>query len=159
LQGSFIMEKLTDMVEEAVLKEFDSLSRRGGVLGAMETYYQRGKIQDESLYYELKKNTGEYPIIGVNTYVSPNTLGENYCRPPTLLTRATYEEKRAQLDNLNEFKRRNRKKSAAALDYLKKSVLSGGNIFAELLETVRVASLGQITQVLYEVGGKYRRNM
>ncbi|MGB7912853.1 MAG: methylmalonyl-CoA mutase family protein, partial [Desulfobaccales bacterium] len=159
LQGSFIMEKLTDMVEEAVLKEFDSLSRRGGVLGAMETYYQRGKIQDESLYYELKKNTGEYPIIGVNTYVSPNTLGENYCRPPTLLTRATYEEKRAQLDNLNEFKRRNRKKSAAALDSLKKSVLSGGNIFAELLETVRVASLGQITQVLYEVGGKYRRNM
>ncbi len=159
LQGSFIMEKLTDMVEEAVLKEFDALSRRGGVLGAMETYYQRGKIQDESLYYELKKNTGEYPIIGVNTYISPDILAENYCRPPTQLTRATYEEKRAQLDNLNKFRQRNQEKAAVALDSLKKTVLSGGNIFAELLETVKVASLGQITQVLYEVGGKYRRNM
>ena len=159
LQGSFIMEKLTDMLEEAVLKEFDALSRRGGVLGAMETYYQRGKIQEESLYYELKKNTGEYPIIGVNTYISPDILAENYCRPPTQLTRATYEEKRAQLDNLNKFKQRNQEKTAVALDSLKKTVLSGGNIFAELLETVKVASLGQITQVLYEVGGKYRRNM
>jgi methylmalonyl-CoA mutase len=159
LQGSFIMEQLTDMVEEAVLKEFDALSRRGGVLGAMESYYQRGKIQDESLYYELKKNTGEYPIIGVNTYLSPDILGENYCRPPTQLTRATYEEKRAQLDNLHKFKERHREKAPAALEALKKTVLSGGNIFAELLETVQVASLGQITQVLYEVGGKYRRNM
>ena len=148
LQGSFMMDKLTDLVEEAVLKEFDSLSRRGGVLGAMETYYQRGKIQDESLYYELKKNTGEYPIIGVNTYISPNILAENYCRPPTQLTRSTYEEKRAQLENLNEFKQRNQGKAAAALDSLRQTVLNGGNIFAELMETVKVASLGQITQVL-----------
>ena len=159
LQGSFIMDRLTEMVEEAVLKEFDSLSRRGGVLGAMETYYQRGKIQDESLYYEMKKNTGEYPIIGVNTYLNPNILAENYCRPPTQLTRSTYEEKRAQFENLNKFKERHGAKAAAALDSLKKTVLSGGNIFAELMETVKVASLGQITQVLYEVGGKYRRNM
>jgi methylmalonyl-CoA mutase len=159
LQGSFIMEKLTDMVEEAVLKEFDALNRRGGVLGAMESYYQRGKIQDESLYYELKKNTGEYPIIGVNTYISPDILAENYCRPPTQLTRATYEEKQAQLDNLNNFKQKHREQAPAALDALKKTVLSGGNIFAELMEAVKVASLGQITQVLYEVGGKYRRNM
>ncbi|MGB8991082.1 MAG: methylmalonyl-CoA mutase family protein, partial [Desulfobaccales bacterium] len=159
LQGSFMMDKLTDLVEEAVLKEFDSLSRRGGVLCAMETYYQRGKIQDESLYYELKKNTGEYPIIGVNTYISPNILAENYCRPPTQLTRSTYEEKRDQFENLNEFKQRNQGKAAAALDSLRQTVLNGGNIFAELMETVKVASLGQITQVLYEVGGKYRRNM
>ncbi|MCL4504079.1 MAG: methylmalonyl-CoA mutase family protein [Deltaproteobacteria bacterium] len=159
LQGSFMMEKLTDMVEEAVLKEFDALSRRGGVLGSMETYYQRGKIQDESLYYELKKNTGEYPIIGVNTYISRDILAEGYCRPPTQLTRATYEEKQAQLKNLNEFKERNKATAPAALEALKQTVLSGGNIFAELMETVRAASLGQITQVLYEVGGKYRRNM
>jgi isobutyryl-CoA mutase len=159
LQGSFFMEQLTALVEEAVLKEFDALNRRGGVLGAMESYYQRGKIQDESLYYELKKNTGEYPIIGVNTYLSPNIQAENYCRPPTQLTRSSYEEKRAQLDNLNKFKERHREKADAALDALKKTVLSHGNIFAELMETVRVASLGQITQVLYEVGGRYRRNM
>jgi isobutyryl-CoA mutase len=159
LQGSFIMEQLTDMVEEAVLTEFDALNRRGGVLGAMESYYQRGKIQDESLYYELKKHTGEYPIIGINTYINPNMMAENYCRPPTQLTRATYEEKQAQLDNLNNFKEKHREEGAAALEALKQTVLNGGNVFAELMQTVRVASLGQITQVLYEVGGKYRRNM
>jgi methylmalonyl-CoA mutase len=146
-------------VEEAVLKEFDALSRRGGVLGAMESYYQRGKIQDESLYYELKKHTGEYPIVGINTYINPNILAENYCRPPTQLTRATQEEKQAQLDNLNAFKAKHRGEAAVALESLKKTVLSGGNIFAELMEVARVASLGQITQVLFEVGGKYRRNM
>jgi methylmalonyl-CoA mutase len=150
---------LTDMVEEAVLEEFDAINRRGGVLGAMESYYQRGKIQDESLYYELKKHTGEYPIVGINTYINPNIMAENYSRPPTQLTRASYEEKQAQLDNLNKFKEKHRDKAPAALEALKKTVLSGGNIFAELMETVRVASLGQITQVLYEVGGKYRRNM
>ena len=159
LQGSFIMERLTDMVEEEVLKEFDSLSRRGGVLGAMESYYQRGKIQDESLYYELKKHTGEYPIIGINTYINPNILSENYCRPPTQLTRATYGEKRTQLENLQKFQQGHQGQAEAALDSLRKTVLTGGNIFAELMETARVASLGQITQVLYEVGGKYRRNM
>jgi methylmalonyl-CoA mutase len=159
LQGSFIMERLTDMVEEAVLKEFDSLSRRGGVLGAMETYYQRGKIQDESLYYEMKKNSGEYPIIGVNTYVNPNILADSYSRPPTQLTRSTYEEKRTQLENLRSFQERNRARAVMALDSLKKTALNGGNIFAELMHTARVASLGQITKALYEVGGKYRRNM
>ncbi|MBI4836890.1 MAG: cobalamin B12-binding domain-containing protein [Candidatus Portnoybacteria bacterium] len=159
LQGSFIIEKLTDMVEETVLNEFDSLSQRGGVLGAMESYYQRGKIQDESLNYELKKHAGEYPIIGVNTYVNPNVMAENYSRTPTQLTRSTYEEKQAQLENLNEFKEQHKEKVQAALDVLKQTVLRGGNIFAELMETVKVASLGQITQLLYEVGGKYRRNM
>jgi methylmalonyl-CoA mutase len=159
LQGSFIMDRLTDMVEEAVLKEFDSLSKRGGVLGAMESYYQRGKIQDESLYYELKKHTGEYPIIGVNTYLNPEVQAENYCRPPVQLTRSTYEEKRSQLENLNKFKEKNQGEAAAALDSLRKVVLSGGNIFVELMKTVRVASLGQITGVFYEVGGRYRRNM
>jgi methylmalonyl-CoA mutase len=159
LQGSFIMEKLTDLVEEAILKEFDQISRRGGVLGAMESHYQRGKIQDESLYYELQKNTGEYPIIGVNTYINPNILKEDYCRPPTELTRASHEEKMAQWENLKEFKRRHQNESGPALEALKKTVLDGGNIFAELMQTVRVASLGQITKVLYEVGGKYRRNV
>jgi len=159
LQGSFIMERLTDMVEDAVLKEFDALSRRGGVLGAMEAYYQRGKIQDESLYYEMKKNSGEYPIIGVNTYTNPNILAENYSRPPTQLTRSTCEEKRAQLENLRAFQERHRAAAGASLAALKQTVVSGGNVFAELMNTVRVASLGQITKALYEVGGKYRRNM
>jgi methylmalonyl-CoA mutase len=159
LQGSFIMEQFTDQVEEAVLKEFDAVSRRGGVLGAMESHYQRGKIQDESLYYEHKKHTGEYPIIGVNTYINPDTTSETYCRPPTQLTRATYEEKWAQLNNLNRFKEKHREQAQAALARLKETVLTGGNIFATLVDTVRFASLGQITQVLYEVGGKYRRNM
>lgn len=159
LQGSFMMERLTDMVEEAVLHEFDSLSRRGGVLGAMESHYQRGKIQDESLYYELKKHTGEYPLVGINTYVNPNILAENYCRPPTQLTRATYEEKKSQWENLRKFKEQHQAEAGPALDSLKKTVRSGGNIFAELMKTVRVASLGQITAVLYEVGGRYRRNV
>jgi len=159
LQGSFLMERLTDMVEEAVLKEFDSLSRRGGVLGAMEAYYQRGKIQDESLYYEMKKNSGEYPVIGVNTYTNPNILAENYSRPPTQLTRSTYGEKWAQLENLRAFQQKHRAQTGPALEALKSTVLSGGNVFAELMNTVRVASLGQITKALYEVGGKYRRNM
>jgi methylmalonyl-CoA mutase len=147
------------MVEEAVLKEFDRLSRRGGVLGAMETYYQRGKIQDESLYYEMKKNSGQYPIIGVNTYINLNILAESYSRPPTQLTRSTCAEKRAQLENLHSFQERHRAPAAVALDSLKKTALAGGNIFAELMNTARVASLGQITRALYEVGGKYRRNM
>jgi methylmalonyl-CoA mutase len=159
LQGSFIMDRLTDMVEEAVLKEFDSLSKRGGVLGAMESYYQRGKIQDESLYYELKKHTGEYPIIGVNTYLNPDVEAENYCRPPVQLTRSTYEEKRSQLENLNKFKEKNKGEAEAVLNSLREVVLTGGNVFAELMQTVRAASLGQITGVFYEVGGRYRRNM
>jgi methylmalonyl-CoA mutase len=159
LQGSFLIEKLTDMVEEAVLEEFDNLSRRGGVLGAMESYYQRGKIQDESLNYETKKHSGEYPIIGINTYINPDAMAKDYSRPPTQLTRATRKEKQAQLDNLNKFKKQHREEALVALEALKRTVLRGDNIFAELMKTVKVASLGQITQLLYEVGGKYRRNM
>ncbi|MCM3764062.1 fused isobutyryl-CoA mutase/GTPase IcmF [Neobacillus niacini] len=158
LQGSFIVEELTDLVEEAVLQEFDRLNDRGGVLGAMETQYQRGKIQDESMYYEMKKHTGELPIIGVNTYLNPN--------PPSLeeidnmeLARATTEEKELQIHNLREFQEAYKNESAAALKRLKETAVSGGNIFAELMETVKVASLGQITRALYEVGGQYRRNM
>ncbi|WP_010677228.1 fused isobutyryl-CoA mutase/GTPase IcmF [Bacillus timonensis] len=158
LQGSFIIEELTDLVEEAVLQEFDRLNDRGGVLGAMETQYQRGKIQDESMYYEMKKHTGELPIIGVNTYLNPN--------PPTEedlnnieLARATKEEKELQINNLKEFQQRNQDNVNEALTRLKQVAVTNGNIFAELMETVKFASLGQITNALYEVGGQYRRNM
>ena len=159
LQGSFAVEKLTDLVEEAVLAEFESISGRGGVLGAMETHYQRGKIQDESLVYEHRKHAGEYPIIGVNTYLNAEAAGENYIRPAIALTRASYEEKMGQITNLRKFQEKHRKAAPAALRKLKETALSGGNIFEELLKTVRVASLGQITKVLYETGGQYRRNM
>jgi len=156
LQGSFIIEELTDLVEEAVLQEFERLNSRGGVLGAMETQYQRGKIQDESMYYEMKKHTGELPIIGVNTFINPNASEEDY---EIELARATEEEKEQQIANLRAFQERNRDKAPAALRRLQEVAMSGGNIFAELMETVKVASLGQISAALYEVGGKYRRNM
>jgi len=156
LQGSFIIEELTDLVEEAVLQEFERLNARGGVLGAMETQYQRGKIQDESMYYEMKKHTGELPIIGVNTFINPNASEEDY---EIELARATEEEKEQQIANLRAFQERNRDKAPAALRRLQEVAMSGGNIFAELMETVKVASLGQISAALYEVGGKYRRNM
>ncbi len=159
LQGSFIMNRLTDIVEEEVLREFESISNRGGVLGAMESHYQRGKIQDESLYYEHRKHTGEYPIIGVNTYINPASQTEDFMRPETELTRSTLEEKQAQIENLGKFQERNREQVGAALNRLREVALSGGNVFAELMNTVRVASIGQITNLLYEVGGKYRRNM
>jgi methylmalonyl-CoA mutase len=156
LQGSFIIEELTDLVEEAVLQEFERLSARGGVLGAMETQYQRGKIQDESMYYEMKKHSGELPIIGVNTFINPNASEEDY---EIELARATEAEKEQQIRNLREFQERNRDKAPAALRRLQEVAMSGGNIFAELMETVKVASLGQISAALYEVGGQYRRNM
>lgn len=158
-QGSFIIDWLTDRVEEAVLGEFESISRRGGVLGAMESHYQRGKIQDESLSYESGKDSGEYPIIGVNTYINPNSLNDNYVRSPVLLTRASLKEKRSQCANLKKFQKKNKKKAKEALEDLRKTALAGGNIFAELMNTARYASLGQITELLYEVGGKYRRNI
>ncbi|MED4988242.1 methylmalonyl-CoA mutase [Geobacillus sp. NFOSA3] len=158
LQGSFIIEELTDLVEEAVLKEFERLNDRGGVLGAMEMQYQRGKIQDESMYYEMKKHSGELPIIGVNTYLNPNPPSEEELNN-IQLARATYEEKELQIKNLREFQERNKDKVDAALERLKQVAISGGNIFEELMETVKVASLGQITRALYEVGGQYRRNM
>ncbi|TCW39294.1 methylmalonyl-CoA mutase [Laceyella sacchari] len=156
LQGSFIIDELTDLVEEAVLKEFERISDRGGVLGAMETQYQRGKIQEESLYYEMKKHSGELPIIGVNTFENPNPPAETV---EIELTRATPEEKQAQIDRLRAFQQAHRNEAPEALERLKEVARSGGNLFAELMETVKVASLGQITHALYEVGGQYRRNM
>jgi methylmalonyl-CoA mutase len=161
LQGSFFMDWLTDEVEEAVLKEFERISDRKGVLGAMETQYQRSKIQDESMYYEHLKHSGKLPIIGVNCFENPDTESAEY-RPAgscIALTRASAEEKQAQLDNVRKFQKKNQKKGEAALKRLKEAALNGENIFAELMETVRVTSLGQITHALYEVGGKYRRNM
>jgi len=158
LQGSFIVEELTDLVEEMVLLEFERLNDRGGVLGAMETQYQRGKIQDESMYYEMKKHTGELPIIGVNTYLNPNPPSEEETDNMEL-ARATKEEKELQINNLREFQDRNKDKAPQALQRLKETAVNNGNIFEELMETVKVASLGQITRALYEVGGQYRRNM
>jgi len=158
LQGSYFMEWLTDAVEEAVLQEFERLSERKGVLGAMEVHYQRAKIQQESLYYEHLKHSGKLPIIGVNTYENPDAVEQpaGGCIP---LTRATPEEKMAQLTNLRAFQERNRHQAQAALKRLKDVALSGANIFEELMQTVKVASLGQITAALYEIGGRYRRNM
>jgi len=155
-QGSFIIEELTDLVEEAVLKEFEAISERGGVLGAMETGYQRGKIQEESLYYEHKKHDGSYPIIGVNTFRSKHSDAV----PAKLeLARSTEEEKQSQLKRLTEFHARNARAAPAALERLKRVVIENGNVFAELMQTVRVCSLGQITKALFEVGGEYRRSM
>ncbi|MGG3924993.1 fused isobutyryl-CoA mutase/GTPase IcmF [Metabacillus fastidiosus] len=158
LQGSFIIEELTDLVEEAVLKEFDALNERGGVLGAMEMQYQRGKIQDESLYYEMKKHNGELPIIGVNTYLNPNPPSDEQLNNLEL-ARSTKEEKNLQINNLKNFHEKNKKESPLALEKLKQTAIQQGNLFSELMETVKVASLGQITKALYEVGGQYRRNM
>lgn len=156
LQGAFIIDELTDLVEEAVMQEFERISSRGGVLGAMETQYQRGKIQDESMYYEMKKHTGELPIIGVNTFINPNASEDDY---EIELARATEDEKEQQILNLRAFQESNRDKAQVALRKLQEVAMAGGNIFAELMETVKVASLGQISAALYEVGGQYRRNM
>jgi len=158
LQGSFIIEELTDLVEEAVLAEFERISERGGVLGAMETMYQRSKIQEESMLYEHKKHTGELPIIGVNTFLNPAVDKEGYKIPETL-ARATKEEKDQQIANLRAFQARNKAQAPAALEALQLAAERGENIFAELLNTVQFASLGQISKALYEVGGQYRRNM
>lgn len=157
LQGSFIVEELTDLVEEKVLEEFERINDRGGVLGAMETQYQRGKIQEESMYYEQLKHSGELPIIGVNTYINPNASIEEIDKLE--VARASKEEKEQQIRNLRVFQERNKGECAQALKRLQEVALSGGNIFEELMETVKVASLGQITKALYEVGGQYRRNM
>lgn len=158
-QGSFFTEWMTDVVEEAILKEFESISERGGVLGAMERAYQRGKIQDESLKYERLKHTGEYPIIGVNQFIDPLTLADDYVMKEPELRRATYEEKRLHLDRCIKFNADRADTQPEALAKLKKVALEGGNIFAELMHTVRHASLGVIVNKLYEVGGQYRRNM
>jgi methylmalonyl-CoA mutase len=157
-QGSFIVEELTRLVEEAVLAEFDRITERGGVLGAMETGYQRSRIQEESLYYEQLKNSGEMPIIGVNTFRNPDADAAG-ATGSLELARATDGEKNDQLRRLEAFQERNREAAEPALSRLQQVALSGGNIFAELMDTVRVCSLGQITKALFEVGGKYRRNM
>ncbi|MEF8768707.1 fused isobutyryl-CoA mutase/GTPase IcmF [Candidatus Accumulibacter contiguus] len=154
-QGSFIIEELTDLVEEAVLKEFEAISGRGGVLGAMETGYQRGKIQEESLYYEHKKHDGSFPIVGVNTFRNPK--GDTQIEIE--LARSTEDEKQSQLTRLQDFQLRNAAASGAMLERLKQSVIDNDNVFAVLMDAVRVCSLGQITGALYEVGGQYRRSM
>jgi methylmalonyl-CoA mutase len=176
LQGSFLVQELTDLVEEAVLSEFERLHERGGVLGAMETHYQRGRIQEESLLYELKKDSGELPIVGVNCFERPadsETNATQLAAPPPggagsagaagsleiPLARATPAEKDDQLARLRDFQRRHAAEAPLALKKLQEVALAGGNVFAELLETVRAASLGQITRALDEVGGRYRRSL
>jgi methylmalonyl-CoA mutase len=151
-----LIEELTALVEEAVLAEFDRLTERGGVLGAMERMYQRNKIQEESLYYEHQKHTGELPLIGVNTFL--NKKGSPTIIPSEVI-RSTTEEKEMQISNLQTFWKRNEKQSAEMLKRLKSVAINNGNLFAELMETVKYCSLGQITHALYEVGGQYRRNM
>ena len=157
LQGAFVIEELTDLVEQAVLDEFRRLHDRGGVLGALERQYQRSKIQEESLLYEHRKHTGELPIIGINTFLRPE--GSEEPEMEIELRRSTTEEKDQRIDDLAKFHENHSAESAEALEQLQQVALSGGNIFRELMKTVRVASLGQISGALYEVGGRYRRNM
>jgi methylmalonyl-CoA mutase len=159
LQGSYFVEWLTDAVEEAVLGEFEALSRRGGVLGAMELQYQRSKIQDESLHYEQLKHDGTLPIIGVNTWLDPATTQDGWEPGPIELRRASPEEKDAQIRSVRTFQARHAAAAPEALARLQQVAMSGGNVFAELMSTVRVATLGQITRALYAVGGEYRRNL
>jgi methylmalonyl-CoA mutase len=155
LQGSFIFNEMSELVESAVLKEFERISDKGGVLGAMEVQYQRSKIQEESLHYETLKDNGSLPIIGVNTYLAENAKEQII----SSITRASYDEKNAQIERLNQFKKDNQTNAKNALEKLRIVALSGGNIFEELLDTVNYCSLGQISQVLYQAGGSYRRNM
>jgi isobutyryl-CoA mutase len=156
LQGSFIIERLTDLVEEAVLQEFDRISERGGVLGAMETMYQRGKIQEESLHYETLKHTGELPVIGVNTFLSSD--GSPTVLPKEVI-RSTTEEKDAQIATVASVHARNAQERPAALERLQRAALHNQNVFAELMETTKVCTLGEISDALFSVGGQYRRNM
>ncbi len=156
MQGSFIIEELTDLVEEAVMAEFDRITERGGVLGAMESMYQRGKIQEESMVYEHKKHSGELPIIGVNTFLS--SKGSMTVIPGEVI-RATKEEKEQQISNLNHLKERYHEASEAVLERLKNVALENGNLFEELMEATKNCSLGQITHAMFEVGGQYRRNV
>jgi methylmalonyl-CoA mutase len=158
-QGSYFFEELTDLVEEAVLEEFLRINERGGVLGAMETQYQRGKIQDESFHYESLKHSGKLPIIGVNTYVDPKTLTPDYKAPKIELARATREEKEQQLKNLKDFQSKNSDLCQKHLQNLRNAALKGENIFASLMTAARYCSLGQMSHALYEVGGKYRRSI
>ena len=155
-QGAFFVDELSQLVEEAVLREFEKIAERGGVLGAMETGYQRGKIQEESMHYEMLKHTGEYPIIGVNTFRNPH--GEPV--PEHIeLARSTDEEKQSQLQRLADFRARHASAAPAMLQRQQRAVIDNGNVFAVLMDAVRVCSLGQITTALFEVGGQYRRSM
>ena len=156
MQGSFIIEELTDLVEEAVMVEFDRITERGGVLGAMESMYQRGKIQEESMYYEMQKHTGELPIIGVNTFLS--SKGSPTIIPEEVI-RATQEEKVRQIDNLVAMKKGNVKKADEFLLKLQQAALHNENTFDALMEASKYCTLGQITHAMFEVGGQYRRNM
>ncbi|MBC7371962.1 MAG: cobalamin B12-binding domain-containing protein, partial [Bdellovibrionaceae bacterium] len=158
-QGSYFLEELTDLLEEAVLNEFKRINERGGVLGAMETQYQRSKIQEESLYYERLKHDGTLPIIGVNTFINPKTLASDYVPPKIELARASYEEKNQQLDNVRTFQKKQETVAEKELQNLKNTVLKGGNIFEALMKASRTCSLFQMTEALYEVGGQYRRNL
>jgi len=157
LQGSFVIDELTDLVETAVLKEFDSINERGGVLGAMETGYQRGRIQDESLLYEHRKHDGTLPIIGVNTFLRDG--GDDATPVHVELARATEDEKGSQLDRVNAFQETHRVEAEAALARLQEAATSGENVFAVLMDSARVCSLGQVTEAFFEVGGQYRRNV
>ncbi|MCP4431440.1 MAG: methylmalonyl-CoA mutase, partial [Gammaproteobacteria bacterium] len=154
-QGSFIIEQLTDLVEEAVLQEFERISERGGVLGAMETGYQRGKIQDESMLYEHRKHDGSLPIIGVNTFLNPKGKEEYEIE----LARSTEDEKQSQIKRLREFQSSHADLSSTALERVRHAAINNNNIFSELVNAVRYCSLGEISNALFEVGGQYRRNM
>jgi methylmalonyl-CoA mutase len=156
-QGSYLIEEMTELVEEAILAEFDRLTERGGVLGAMELMYQRSKIQEESLYYEHRKHSGELPIIGVNTFLDPNAKAGEVVEIE--MARSDEGEKNMQIDGVEGFYARNAERSKVALERLKTTALEGGNLFEELMETVKSCSLGQISNALFEVGGQYRRNM
>jgi methylmalonyl-CoA mutase len=157
IQGSFVIEELTDLVEEAVLLEFERLSERGGVLGAMELGYQRGRIQDESMLYEQRKHDGTLPLIGVNTFTREIDAD---AEPHVVeLARSTDEEKQRQLQRLAEFKDGHADERPAAISRVQEAAVSGGNVFAELMDAVRTCSLGEITDALFEVGGRYRRNV
>jgi methylmalonyl-CoA mutase len=156
LQGSFIIEELTDLVEEAVLSEFDSITERGGVLGAMETMYQRSKIQEESMHYEMLKHSGEYPIIGVNTFLS--SKGSPTIIPDEVI-RATEEEKQYQISMLEQLHKSHEEITGDMLNDLQSASINNENIFERLMEVCKKCSLGQITNSLFQVGGQYRRNM
>jgi methylmalonyl-CoA mutase len=156
-QGSFVIEQLTDLVEEAVLTELERISERGGVLGAMETGYQRGRIQDESMRYEQRKHDGTLPLIGVNTFLDPKGHGDLPRAPE--LQRSTEDEKQGQIRRLRDFQDRHAAERPLALEHLRSAALAGGNVFAVLMEAVRSCSLGEITHTLFEVGGRYRRNV
>jgi methylmalonyl-CoA mutase len=156
LQGAFIIEELTELVEEAVLTEFDRITERGGVLGAMETMYQRSRIQEESLYYETLKHTGEFPIIGVNTFLS--SKGSPTILPKEVI-RATEDEKQYQIAMLADLQKANEARSGQLLKQLQQVAVQNGNLFDTLMDVTKACSLGQITDALFEVGGQYRRNM